>query len=94
MSGRISPYFIPSVKMHPAPYSGSSCRRRVWPLRVNSAFALASAPLLPLVRGSRSAGRNLNGRSSLRSDRPSARPTKHDHRADFEHSARRPAGVP
>lgn len=39
-------------------------------LRLNSAPLSLSAPLLPPVRGTRDAGRNLNGRSSLRSARP------------------------
>lgn len=55
MSGCNLPYFIPSVEMQPAPYFGSSCRRRVWPLRVNSAFALASVFPSYAGRGARDA---------------------------------------
>ena len=92
MCGDISPYSIPSVEMHP-----DLCFARVEllppclatpsELRFRFGFRSASSPR------TRDAGRNLNGRSSLRSIRPSARPTKHDYHADFAHSARRPAGV-
>lgn len=68
MCGDILPYSIPSVKTQSTHHFRSNCRRPVWPLpselRFRFGFRSASSPR------TRDAGRNLNGRSSLRSIRP------------------------